>query len=186
MGQPKLWLSFNGQPLLLRIVERLRSVVSPLIVVAAQDQELPPLPDDVEVVYDPQPDLGPMQGFTAGLIALRDRTEAVFLSACDVPFLRPEFVTRLAELRAGADVCIPAIDGRTYPLSAVYSTTIRPHVEAMLARRELRMRSIAETVSAKLVGIEEFQSVDAEWESLVNVNTPEEYQTALKRIEQLG
>ena len=52
MGSPKAMLPLAGQPLLLRMIERLRSLEGPNVVVAAAEQELPPLPADIEVVRD--------------------------------------------------------------------------------------------------------------------------------------
>ena len=45
MGRPKAWLPFGGELMLPRIVRILREVVEPVVVVAASDQEVPPLPE---------------------------------------------------------------------------------------------------------------------------------------------
>ena len=44
MGKPKAWLPFGGELMLPRVVRILRTVVAPVVVVAAPDQDLPPLP----------------------------------------------------------------------------------------------------------------------------------------------
>src|SRR5262245_18679637 len=89
MGQPKAWLPFAGEPLLARVVRLVGEAASPVVVVAAAGQELPPLLADVEIVRDPEPDRGPLQGLAAGLAALRGRAAAAFVTSCDAPFLRP-------------------------------------------------------------------------------------------------
>ena len=61
MGRPKLSLPFGNETMLARVVRVLSEVVSPIVVVAAVDQELPPLPSDVIVTRDKQPDLGPLR-----------------------------------------------------------------------------------------------------------------------------
>ena len=103
MGQPKAWLPFGNEFLLPRVVRILREVVDPVIVVAAPGQELPPLPTEVEIVRDREEGLGPLNGLASGLAALLDRVDAVYLSSCDVPFLRPEFVRRITPTRAEDD-----------------------------------------------------------------------------------
>src|SRR5438270_6622638 len=98
MGRPKAWLPFAGETMLARVVRLLGSVVSPLVVVAAPEQDLPPLPAGVAVVRDPQRGRGPLQGLAAGLEALLGRADAAYVSSCDVPFLEPGFVRRMIEL----------------------------------------------------------------------------------------
>src|SRR5262245_47236967 len=84
MGQPKAWLPFGGDVMLPRVVRVLRSAVEPDVVVAAPDQDLPPLTIQVEVVRDEEKGRGPLQGLAAGFRALRGRAEAAYASSCDV------------------------------------------------------------------------------------------------------
>src|SRR5437763_10445619 len=88
MGKPKAWLPFAGELMLPRVVRLLSEVVRPIVVVAAPDQELPPLPSDVNIVRDEERGRGPLQGLLAGLTALEGRADAAYLSSCDVPFLQ--------------------------------------------------------------------------------------------------
>src|SRR5436305_11914835 len=88
MGRPKAWLPFAGEIMLPRVVRLLREVVSPVVVVAAPDQDVPPLPADVAIVRDPERGRGPLQGLAAGLAALAE-VDAAYASSCDVPFLSP-------------------------------------------------------------------------------------------------
>src|SRR5579871_383742 len=83
MGRPKVWLPFGEELMLPRVVRLLREVVAPIVVVAAPGQDLPPLPRDVEIGRDTQRGRGPLQGLVAGLEALRDRVDFVYLSSCD-------------------------------------------------------------------------------------------------------
>src|SRR5690349_12623666 len=83
MGRPKAWLPFAGELMLPRVVRLLGEAVSPVVVVAAPDQDVPPLPPEVAVVRDEEKGRGPLQGLAAGLNALRGRVEAAYLSSCD-------------------------------------------------------------------------------------------------------
>jgi molybdopterin-guanine dinucleotide biosynthesis protein A len=76
MGRPKAWLPVAGELMLPRVVRLLSEIVSPIVVVAAPEQELPPLPPDVIVVNDPVPGRGPLQGLATGLAALATNTGA--------------------------------------------------------------------------------------------------------------
>src|ERR1019366_3329012 len=106
MGRPKAWLPFGSELMLPRVVRLLREAVSPIVVVAAPDQELPGLPDDVKIVRDEAKDRGPLQGLSAGLAALQGHADAAFASSCDVPFLRAAFVRRMVELLGANHICV--------------------------------------------------------------------------------
>src|SRR2546423_13915019 len=71
MGRPKAWLPFAGELMLPRVVRLLEEAVRPIVVVAAPDQEVPPLPPHVAIVRDEEKGRGPLQGLAAGLAALR-------------------------------------------------------------------------------------------------------------------
>lgn len=99
MGTSKALLPWRGKPLLLHIVAILREVCDqPIVVVAQTGQELPPLPPEVVVAYDP-PEFdhgGPLVGLFAGLSVLAaHRAELAYLGACDTPFLTADYVRLL-------------------------------------------------------------------------------------------
>src|SRR5262245_24571473 len=81
MGRPKAWLPFAGEIMLPRVVRLLREVVSPVVVVAAPGQDVPPVPPEVRVVRDEREGRGPLQGLAAGLDALQGHAEAAYLSS---------------------------------------------------------------------------------------------------------
>ncbi|MDY3559734.1 molybdenum cofactor guanylyltransferase [Gemmata sp. JC673] len=92
MGRAKAALPFGNELLLQRVVRAVRESTDLVVVVAAPDQEIPPLPDGVPVVRDEVEGRGPLGGLVAGLTALDGACDAVYLSACDAPFLTPAFV----------------------------------------------------------------------------------------------
>jgi molybdopterin-guanine dinucleotide biosynthesis protein A len=182
MGRAKAWLPFAGELLLPRMVRLLREVVDPVVVVAAAGQELPPLPSAVAVVRDEQPGRGPLQGLTAGLAALRGQADAAYASSCDVPFLRPAFVRRLIDLIGANLICAPEIGGYRHPLAALYRLDVAPVVARLLAEDRLRAAQLFEEVPTRFVQPEELADVDPSLQSVRNLNTPEEYEAALREI----
>ena len=91
MGTPKAWLDWHGSTLLRRTCGVVaRGVDGPVVVVRAPGQELPELPDAVEVVEDAREGQGPLQGLLAGLEAVDG--ELAFVASTDMPFLHPRFV----------------------------------------------------------------------------------------------
>ena len=181
MGRPKAWLPFGDELMLPRVVRLLGEAVGPVVVVAAPDQEAPPLPPDVPVVRDAEKGRGPLQGLAAGLEALRGRADAAYLSSCDVPFLRPAFVRRLIELLGGHAICVPRAGGYHHPLAAVYRVEVAEAAARLLAEDRLRPFFLFQAVPTRVVEAAELADVDPELETLRNLNTPEDYAAALGR-----
>jgi molybdopterin-guanine dinucleotide biosynthesis protein A len=179
MGAPKLALPFGGETMLARIVRLLGEVCTPLVVVAAANQELPPVANSVIVARDRREDQGPLEGLLAGLSALPRNVAAAYVTSCDVPFLAPAFVRRMFGLLGDHAIAVPTIDGFTHPLSAVYRTSLVDVIETLLAQNRRRPRDLFDVVATRQVGESELVDVDPRLATLRNLNTPEEYHSAL-------
>lgn len=180
MGRPKAWLPLAGEFMLPRVLRILGGTVRPLIAVAAPGQELPPLPPEVEITRDAVEGRGPLQGLAAGLQFLNGRVDALYLSSCDVPFLLPAFVRRMIDLLGEHSASVPYVDGFHHPLAAVYRIGVLDAVSRLLAAERLRSTSLFEEVPTRLVLAEELADVDPTLQSLRNLNTPADYEAALR------
>ncbi len=178
MGTSKALLPFGPETMLQRVVRILSGVVSPIVVVAAADQELPALPDAVIVTRDEREARGPLEGLRAGLKALPADADAAYVTSCDVPLLVPEFVTQLFELANGYEIAVMEIDGFPHPLSAIYRRAVLPEVEALLAKERLRPVFLFDAVKTRRVRPDEI-TADPELLTLRNLNTPNDYEQAL-------
>jgi molybdopterin-guanine dinucleotide biosynthesis protein A len=186
MGRPKAWLPFGGEVMLARVVRLLGEVVAPVVVVAGPGQDVPPLPPGVDVVRDPEPDRGPLEGLAAGLEALRGRADAAYLSSCDVPLLRPAFVRRMIVLLGDHQACVPRVEGFLHPLAAVYRLEVAAAAQRLLAEGRPRTTLLFDAVPTRVVSAEELADVDSSFESLRNLNTPEQYEDAKKGMRDEG
>jgi molybdopterin-guanine dinucleotide biosynthesis protein A len=182
MGRPKAWLPFGGELMLPRVARLLGEAVAPLVVVAAPEQDLPPLPSDISVVRDEEKGRGPLQGLKAGLESLKGCADAAYLSSCDVPFLRSGFVRRLIDLLGEHHICVPQAGGYHHPLAAVYRLETLDAVSRLLVEDRLRPVFLFEAVPTRIVGEDELRDVDSGLETLRNLNTPEDYETALREL----
>jgi len=185
MGMPKALLPFGPELLLQRIVRLLAESAAPIVVVAAADQVLPDLPDDVLIARDRDVYRGPLAGIAGGLAALDGvsaldrRVDAAFVTSCDVPFLSPAFVRRMIERLGDADVAVPRALGFLQPLAAVYRTSVLPHVEALLSADRLRAAFLFERVRTCELEADELLDVDPGLRSLANLNNPADYLAAI-------
>src|SRR5437588_762021 len=107
MGQPKAWLPFGDELMLPRVVRLLGGAVRPRVVVAAPDQDLP-------------------------------------------------------------------------PLAAVYRLDVLDTVTRLLNEDRLRPFFLFESVPTRIVTEEELCDIDPTFQTLRNLNTPEDYEAALR------
>lgn len=179
MGVPKATLPFGPETMLQRVIRLLGTVVSPIVVVAAPDQQVPGLPEGVLVARDEREQRGPLEGLRAGLKALPASSDLAYVTSCDVPLLVPDFVRRMIELLDGHDIAVMEIDGFPHPLSAVYRREVLPQVESLLAADRLRPAFLFEAARTRKVQPEEMAAIDPQLLTLRNLNTPEDYKRAL-------
>jgi molybdopterin-guanine dinucleotide biosynthesis protein A len=182
MGRPKAWLPIGAEWMLPRIVRLLSEAVRPVVVVAAPDQDVPPLPPGIRIVRDERKGRGPLQGLAAGLTALRGHADAAYVSSCDVPFLHAAFVRRLIDLLGNHMICVPRVGDYYHPLAAVYRLSVADTVARLLDENRLRTSDLFEAVPTRIVEAAEIADVDPAFQSLRNLNTPEAYEAALREI----
>ena len=190
MGTPKPWLQFDGRPLLEHLVERMRAAFPEVLVVTAPGTDVPPT--SAPILYDEWPDAGPLAGLLTGLGKVQ--TPLALLASCDLPLLNPRVAVHLAELAAGAanglpgaiqpDIVAPQWEGRLQPLHAVYRTGALPLFAEQFQAGCRRMMELLEGRDTLVVSQAQFQEWDPEGLSLFNINTPAQYELALRRWQQ--
>jgi molybdenum cofactor guanylyltransferase len=191
MGTPKAALEWHGSTLLARTVGIVaRATGGPVVVVRARGQELPALPKGIVVADDPEEGKGPVQGIATGLAALRGRADVAFVSATDMPFLHPVFIRRLLRVLADSDttdVALPLARGHKQPLAAAYRVSLADAAERLVKQRRLRPAFLFDECTVQQLDDEALTmdpmlaALDPDLESVVNVNTPAEYQAARAR-----
>jgi molybdopterin-guanine dinucleotide biosynthesis protein A len=180
MGRPKALLPIGPVTMLEHVVGRVAQATDRVVIVAAGRQELPHV--SVEVVRDKREGRGPLEGLWAGLKCLEGAADLVYLSSCDVPFLKPAFIRRMIQLASEHEVCVPRVDGLYHPLAAVYRRDVQVVLEKLLSQDRLRASELIESVRARLVEPGELIDVDPTLESLQNINTPQEYLAAVSGL----
>lgn len=181
MGQPKALLPFGEELMLQRVCRILGEVVPRLFVVAARDQTLPDLPPGTVCVRDEHESQGPLAGIATGLGAARATCDAVFVTSCDVPLLKPAFVQHMFELLADHDAAVPTDGEHVHVLSGVYRTLLEDQARQILNSNRRRPLFLIEESDSLLVPEAELKHIDPELQSLQNTNTPAQYEAALKK-----
>jgi molybdenum cofactor guanylyltransferase len=182
MGRPKSLLLFDGEPLIVHIVRALKRMFAETVIVAAPDQELPDLPAILvrdEVAYQ-----GPVGGIYYGLKASRGKF--CFVTSCDVAFLNYALIAHVTSQISSYDVVVPFWEDRFQPLHAVYRTSVLPLLKEQLDRGELRPVYLFDKVRTRKIVEDEIRRFDPEGLSFFNMNTPDDYERALQRWQELN
>jgi molybdenum cofactor guanylyltransferase len=193
MGTAKAALEWHGSTLLRRTVGIVaRAAEGPVVVVRAVGQDLPDLPKGTVVVDDPREGKGPVQGIAAGLAALGGRADTAFVCSTDMPFLHPAFVRRVLRVlseRDGTDVALPVARGYRQPLAAAYRVSLAEAAGRLVKEDRLRPAFLFEQCVVASLDEDTLRqdpvlaALDPDLDSVLNVNTPADYQQARARPE---
>jgi len=76
---------------------------------------------------------------------------------------------------------VPFWEGRLQPLHAAYRRTVISYLKQQLDDGVLRPISLYKKVTAKIISEQEVRQIDPEGLSFINLNTPDDYQRAIRR-----
>lgn len=141
-----------------------------------QITELSRVTPDVRVIAtDIIPGCGPLGGVHTALTEARG--DAVFIVACDMPYIDAAFVEYLLRLTGEAEIVVPRTERGYHPLCAAYTRACLAVVDRRLAKRQLKMTELLAEVRTRVVTSEEIDRFGDRHRLLANVNTPGEYAT---------
>lgn len=185
MGQQKALLPVPpaGKPLVVHVIEALRSLRLSELVVVANDPAVAEAVAGrrgVRCVADAWSGSGPLAGIAAGLATCPGWAAVI---GCDMPLVNAAVIELLAQVAqetdaAGVrrwDAVVPLIRERTQTMHALYHRGTLPVIEEMLRSGELSVRAFLARLRVRYVTEAEIAGVDPAMRSFINVNTPEEW-----------
>jgi molybdenum cofactor guanylyltransferase len=187
MGRDKALVLVGGQPLVTRATFALADVCSRVLVVANDAQNLADvdLPPNASIIADTVPFQGPLGGLATALAAAE--TEWVFAVGVDMPFLSADVLRVLwKELREvksrqqldAVQAVMPTSDAGPEPLLSLYRTNSLTAVRNALAEGSRRVVDLSSRIHVLSVPIEVLKRVDPNLDSLINVNTANDLESA--------
>ncbi len=105
----------------------------------------------------------------------QSREPAIFGVACDMPQLKGELIRHLISLSEGVDAVVPRSASGFEPLHAYYGKGCLPALEELMQGGDKKVISLLPRVRVREVSAEEVALYDQEFESFVNINTPDDY-----------
>lgn len=130
----------------------------------------------VATISDRWEEQSAMGGLQTALEACRD-DRWILVLACDYPLVDPQTLGRLANpaSRSEAEVVVPRDGERLHPLAAVWRTTLAAYLADRLNEGQRRLTSALEPLRVEWIDTAE---LTAEQHEFMNVNTPEDLETA--------
>ena len=175
MGTDKSQLLIERQTFTDRIANTLRQVTDSVILVGRSQVD-----SSILSVPDVYPQWGALGGVHAALTACK-RDWAIVV-ACDLPFVTSGLFHHLASLRLDHDAVVPVQqDGRPQPLAALYR--VDPCLQTateLIESGHRRPLDLLETVQTRWVAFAEIRNLDQAEQFFVNINTPEDYDDAIR------
>jgi molybdopterin-guanine dinucleotide biosynthesis protein A len=180
LGQDKASETIGDRSLLERVVSRLTSFNSDILIVSASERTSPQLNGypRLRTVADIYLNKGPLGGVYAGLKASDSFYN--FVVACDMPFLNQALLRYMMQISAGFDLVVPRLGELVEPLHAVYSRACLAPIESLLKQGDLRLRRLFALVEVRYVEVEEIDRFDPQHLSFFNVNNEADMERAKK------
>lgn len=176
MGRDKALLEVGGQPVVWRVVERLRLAVVEVFLVGAPERYAHL---GIPAWGDRWADRGPLAGIVTALGVSRYDWNLVV--ACDLPYLETRFLEFLLE-QAGAtpeaDAIVPQTQDTWQPLCAAYHRRCLSVFERVLAEGHPKIARAFSEVRVRAITPDELERFAFSERMFKNMNTPEDYAEA--------
>lgn len=168
MGQNKALLKYNDRRFIDIISKELGTFDEVLISAAAKG-----VYEDtgLKIVIDVNKDIGPIEGIYE--ILLNASNEYVFICAADMPFIKADLVSYMAEFISSDYDCYCIVDDEhIHPLCAIYSRKMLPVIKKLIEGGNYRLMNILNGVRTKYIKL---SSSCFDKKIVKNINTRDEY-----------
>lgn len=168
MGTNKAFLTVNGITLVERLTKTFRPLCDHVIVCTGTTGGFSNV---FSTVADHYPELGPISGIHAGLVA--SQTENNFVIACDIPYVNVSVMNKLLASSEEYDIAAACFqNSRPEPLFAFYRKHVAEIAQRLLLKRRLKARFLLEECHSI---VQNFSN--AGW--YANLNSPDDFQRFL-------
>jgi molybdenum cofactor guanylyltransferase len=180
MGRDKAFLPFGKGLLIERVIEVVQQVTAEVILITNTPEQYQRfgLPMFADVIAE----AGSLGGIYTGLVSAKAPYSLCL--ACDMPFVRPEFLRFLCDTTAEADVVIPRNAEDFQPLCAVYSQACCEPIRQKIEAGRLKITGFFDQVCVRVIDGDLLARYDPHDVMFFNANTPEEYAKAQHMLEE--
>ena len=170
MGKDKALLKINESS----FIEILQTELSPLgeKFISSNNEAINHNPS-YTVLCDEFIDAGPLSGILRALEVTRK--DALFVVACDMPFITIKFVKKLFEewnKMHSEILVVKDCNDRIHPLCGIYKKSLKYTIRDMLMHNKHRMLDLINNADSAILSLSDLGFDD---KIVSNINTPEEY-----------
>lgn len=183
MGRDKARLELGGVPLILRTAKLVESVAgAPAIIGNPEAYRV----FQLRAIADNWPGAGPLGGIATALRATAAPWSLVV--ATDLPYLTRVWLEYLIAraLASPADAVLPMNARGAEPLCAMYHQRAEPAIRKALERGTRKVTDGLRDVSVETIAPAEWNPFDSEGLLFKNMNSPEDYEEAKAKLENLA
>jgi molybdopterin-guanine dinucleotide biosynthesis protein A len=176
-GENKAFIKLEGAPIVHRIYTLFKELFKEVLIVTNQQELFKNF--DSKIYSDLLPHQGALGGLYTGLFFATFQYS--FCVACDMPFIKKELVQYILTQIDGEDVIVPRTQDGLQPLHAIYSKTCLDPIKIILDQGKYKIIDFYHQMNVKILEEKDFILLDPLRESFINVNTPEELHSILKK-----
>lgn len=129
MGQNKALVKWRGKRLVDWVFEAIYPLCSRIIL---SSNEIIPISEDVQIVKDIHPNIGPAGGIESGLF--HSRTKKNIIISCDTPLLSSAFFRYILNKHNDFEISIPIHDGINEPMIGIYNKSVLSNFQEYISR----------------------------------------------------
>ena len=191
----KAFIEVEGKKIIEKNLKIMRQLFNEIFIVTNQPELYTYL--GVPMLGDVYNIRGPMTGVLTAL--MNSSNKWIFVSACDMPFINPDFIRFMADERynpaclaivnrerkrdldtiSGAgiyDAVVPLVNYKAEPLFAFYSNKVMNSLEqfVLTGKKSIKYFLLNHDKRVKYITSEEVKNIDPEARSFINLNTPED------------
>jgi molybdopterin-guanine dinucleotide biosynthesis protein A len=183
-GRPKALIELADRPLIVYVADAIGSLADEVIVSVADsetERRIRPFLPEAVFARDERPASGPIEGFRQGFRVAR--SEVVIVAPCDAPFLRAPMYRLLLHVLGDYDAAVPKLDALD-PVRAAYRRS--PVLDALEADPGVPSPSaLVDRLHSLFVSADQIKAVDPTLASFIDVNMPEDLNSALATMRAL-
>jgi molybdopterin-guanine dinucleotide biosynthesis protein A len=171
MGYDKKLLKLRCLPVMRELITTLRGLFGEILVSSNE-----PFTYEQAVVLPDVLGAGPLAGIYQGLAFCR--SEYLYVTACDMPFISRDYITYIKEITLAAEPegCVACReDGFYEPFNAFFSKRCIPHIYESLIRGEYKIRPLLDKLNLYIV---DPAVVKTYTNMFFNINRPEDAEQA--------
>lgn len=150
MGKDKGLMPFYSSPMIMHIINPLRSNNIPINIITNNEEYQQ---FGLRITPDIYKDKGPLGGIHAGLAA--SKFDANFIISCDTPLLPTALFSFLQSVYNDEDALVVENHKRIHPLIGIYHKRIIPVIESMIKEDHLSLSQLHERIKTRNLDLTE-------------------------------